>query len=69
MKKKLAIDVRGKKHEWSFIFDGDPKYLDEWRADGLHIDEVVNIIPQWYVDLGFPVKLWCDIQTFFCGGK
>ena len=69
MKNKLAINVRGKRKEWSFIFEGDPKFLEEWRSDGLVIDEVINTIPRWWVDLGFSVKLYCDIQDFFTGGE
>ena len=69
MKRKLAINVRGKRKEWSFIFEGDPKFLEEWRSDGLDIDEVVNMIPQWWVELGLPVKLYCDLEDFFTGGE
>ena len=60
-KKLLAIDVRGKRREWSFLFLGDPKYLDEWRADGLRVDEVVNVIPQKVVNLGL-ARVWCCLQ-------
>jgi hypothetical protein len=64
MKKLLCIDVRGKQHEWSFNFYGDPKYLDEWRQDGLKIDEVVNVIPEWVVNIG-ATKLYCFLQNIF----
>ena len=64
-KRLYALDVRGKKKEWVFPVWVDPKYIEEWRADGLHIDEIVNTIPQWWVDFGLPAKLWCSIQDFF----
>lgn len=67
MKKTYAIDIRGKTKTWVFIVHENPKYIKEWQDDGLHIDEVVNIIPQWYVDLGLPVKLWCAIQDILKG--
>lgn len=63
MKKYYALTVRGKRKEWCFIIDADSKYLNDWREDGLNIGEVVNIIPQWYVNLGLPLKLWCFIQN------
>lgn len=50
-KRQLAITVRGKQHSWSFHFEGDPKYLAEWRDDGLEIDEVHYSIPESIVDL------------------
>lgn len=63
MSQKLyALNIRGKRKEWSFHVWVDPKYLDEWRADGLSLDEIVNTIPQWWVDAGFSVRLWCWLQ-------
>lgn len=29
MKQLLAVNIRGKRRGWSFVFWGDPKYLDE----------------------------------------
>ena len=57
----LAITVRGKRNEWVFRFRGNKKYLNEWRADGLVVDEAVNSIPTWVVDLGL-TKPWCWLQ-------
>lgn len=62
--KLLILSVRGKGHSWSFEFYGDPKYLPEWRADGLEIDEVCNTIPLWVADLGL-VRSWCFLQDLF----
>lgn len=39
MKRQLSITVRGKQHEWTFHFDGNPKHLAEWREDGLIVNE------------------------------
>ncbi len=61
MKKLMEIEVHGKTCKWGFIFEGDPKYLDDWRADGLVVDEVVNIIPEWVADIGM-VRPWCFVQ-------
>ena len=62
MNKVYALDVRGKRHEWVFLICADPKQVEDWRADGLVVDEVVNTVPQWYVDLGLPVKLLVLLQ-------
>jgi len=60
--KQYTLYVRGKYKEWSFTIPGKPEWVKDWREDGLKVDEIVNVIPQWYVDLGLPVKLWCVIQ-------
>jgi len=63
MKRQLAITVRGHLCEWTFHFDGDPKYLQEWREDGLEVFEVYNSIPMW-----LPPSLigaWCFVQDCF----
>jgi hypothetical protein len=62
MKKLYSLYIRGKRKEWEFDVWVDPKYLDEWRDDGIKIDEVVNIIPAWWVGLGFSVTVWCFFQ-------
>lgn len=61
---KLQITVRGSRKTWCFEFDGDPEYLKEWWADGLAIDKVLNIIPQWVVNMGL-IDAWCAVQDFF----
>ena len=41
MKKLLSITVQGISKTWAFNFIGDDKYIDEWRDDGLEIDEII----------------------------
>lgn len=60
--KLLCVHLRGKEHRWSFEFYGDPKYLEEWRADGLEVTEILNTIPKWAVDIGVPVRWWFFAQ-------
>ncbi len=62
MKKLYSLTIRGRHKLWAFDVLVDPRYVLEWRLDGLQIDEVVNIIPEWYVEAGLPVRLWCFIQ-------
>jgi hypothetical protein len=59
--KQMMIEVRGKRKSWSFPFYGDPKYLAEWRADGLEVNEVYNTIPYWVVECGM-ARPWCFVQ-------
>jgi hypothetical protein len=67
MAKKLhAITVRGKQHEWTFNVYVDPKYLPEWRDDGLEIVELGYIIPEWIQDKGYgAMRVWCFLQDCF----
>lgn len=65
MAKKLhSITVRGNNHTWTFHAYLDPQYLDEWREDGLEIDEIQNTVPAWTVDLGLS-GVWCFLQDCF----
>ncbi len=63
-KKLLSITVKGNHHEWSFNFYADPKYIQEWREDGLEIDEICNTIPEWVANFKL-VKQWVFLQDLF----
>lgn len=65
MRRLHNLTIRGKDKTWGFTINVDPKYLPEWRADGLEIDEIVNSVPMWVVELGIPVRLWCFFQDIF----
>ena len=62
--KLMSITVLGSRKTWSFNFYGDPKYLKEWRDDGLEIGEVQNVIPVWIVNIGL-TRAWCFFQDVF----
>jgi hypothetical protein len=65
MAKKLMIaNVRGKQSTWGFSFYGDPKHIEEWRADGLDVIEIANVIPEWIAELGL-TRAWCFAQDVF----
>ena len=64
MKKLLSVEVKGAEKNWSFDFHGDPKHLEEWREDGLEINEIVNTIPMWVVDMGLMAP-WIFFQDLF----
>ena len=56
--------VKGKRHYWTFDFYGDPKYLTEWRADGLDVGVVENTVPVLIAELGL-TRAWCFAQDLF----
>jgi hypothetical protein len=65
MSKKLySLSIRGRQHSWNFHVYVDPKYVPEWRADGIEIDEVCNTIPEWVVNAGL-LRPWCFFQDLF----
>lgn len=57
-----SVEVRGREHVWLFDAYATPENAQEWRDDGLIVNEIVNRIPKWYVDLGLPVRAWCFVQ-------
>lgn len=64
MNKLLAVEIKGKEKNWSFDFYGDPKYLDEWREDGLEVVEICNTIPLWVHSMGL-TSFWIFMQDLF----
>lgn len=62
--KRMMVTVRGNRSRWGFEFYGDPKYLDEWREDGLDVVEIENVIPEWVASYGL-VRPWCVLQDLF----
>jgi len=60
----MSVEVTGASKTWSFLFYGDPKYLEEWRNDGLEVDEIINTIPEWVMDLGL-TRPWIFLQDIF----
>jgi hypothetical protein len=66
MKKLCSLTIKGKTKTWSFNTFVDLKYLDEWREDGIEIDEIENVIPVWVVDMGL-THIWCFLQDVWHG--
>lgn len=60
MKKAFALNVKGIEHEYTFIIHEDEEHLQKWREDGLQIDEVVAIIPEWWISSGHTAQEWID---------
>lgn len=64
MKRLYIVSIKGKTSNWGFPVELDPNHLAEYRADGLQIEELVNIIPLWVVQIG-ATKIWCFFQDIF----
>lgn len=64
MKKLYTLTVKGQDKSWCFEVMIDPKYVEEWRSDGIEIYELVNTIPEWVVAIGM-LKPWCFFQDVF----
>lgn len=64
MKRQYLIEVKGKEKHWSFNFYADDKYVEEWRKDGLEVNELINSIPLWAHRLGL-TKVWFLVQDVF----
>jgi hypothetical protein len=60
--KLYDLHVRGKRDEWEFEILADPRHVDDWRADGLRVDEIVNTVPDWWI---LPVRWWCILQDLY----
>lgn len=42
-----AITIRGRSRAWGFRAEGSASDAEDWRADGLEVCELVNVIPAW----------------------
>jgi hypothetical protein len=61
MKKLYSVEIKGDRHNWSFNTYLEGNYIEDYRADGLEINEIVNIAPSWIVDLGL-LRVWFLLQ-------
>ena len=62
MKQRMCVNVVTKiGRKFGFPFEGDPQYLEDWRAEGLDIDIVENTIPVWAVSFGL-LRPWIAMQ-------
>ena len=60
---RVTVVVRGHRCAWGLPAYIDRATFDEWRADGLDVTEVVNVIPAW-VPSGL-VSGWCALQDLW----
>ena len=65
MKKLMTLHVQGKKHNWTFYFEGDPKDLKAWEEDGLERQLVQNTIPESALLPYWATKTWAVLQDLW----
>jgi hypothetical protein len=63
-KKLFELHVRGERRGWGFDVLADPRHVEDWRADGLEVNEVCNTGPMWVADYGL-ARVWCFLQDLF----
>lgn len=61
MKKAVTLDIRGKQHRWSVDAVMSQRQIDDMRADGVDVGELINTVPEWAVDMGL-LRPWCFVQ-------
>ena len=44
MKKLYSLEIEGKEKEWSFDIVANPKHVEDWRKDGLVVNEIINTV-------------------------
>ena len=52
---KFSIHVQGDRHQWSFDFEADEQYWQDWLEDGLEVYEKIG-----EVEIGKGVADWMN---------
>ena len=60
-KQLMILQIRGKNKLYNFTVRGNNELLEEQRDDGLDINPLVNIVPEWIVNIGL-LHPWCFFQ-------
>lgn len=64
--KQYSLLVRGKYKEWSFPIYAEPQHVRDWQEDGLELDELLYVVPQWVASVGL-TGLWMKIKDIITG--
>jgi hypothetical protein len=62
MKELYLLHIKGKTKEWCIEIEAEQSWVNDWEDDGLVIRHIRNMIPHWWVNMGFSVKTWCFFQ-------
>jgi hypothetical protein len=61
---RATVTVRGSTSKWVFgPFPARRTDIEEWRADGLEVDELINSIPEW-LPSGL-TSAWCRLEDLW----
>lgn len=61
--KLYTVKIKGKSNDYYFHVWLGPEFLDEYREDGIELDEVINTVPAWLPAV--LVKPWVAAQDIF----
>lgn len=61
MKRLYSITIHGKHKTWSHLVWANPEHVADWREDGIEVDEVVAVVPEWVNSIGL-TRPWCWLQ-------
>lgn len=62
-KKMYSLSINGAQKCWGIIVYAEPTHVNDWRADGLELEEIVNTIPMWLP--ACLMRPWCVAQDLF----
>ena len=61
MKHLYTLTVHGTHRTWSHLIWANPEHAEDWRQDGIEVDEVIAIIPETINRMGL-TRPWCWLQ-------
>ena len=52
MTRLYSITIQGDQRTWNHLVWANPEHADEWRQDGIEVDEVLYIVPDLVQSMG-----------------
>jgi hypothetical protein len=61
MTRLYSITIQGTRRTWNHLVWAKPEHAEEWRRDGIEVDEVLYIVPDLVQSMGL-TRPWCWLQ-------
>ena len=61
MTRLYSITIQGTQRTWNHLVWAKPEHAEEWRQDGIEVDEVLYIVPDLIQSMGL-TRPWCWLQ-------
>ena len=61
MTRLYSITIQGTQRTWNHLVWAKPEHAEEWRQDGIEVDEVLYIVPDLIQGMGL-TRPWCWLQ-------
>jgi hypothetical protein len=61
MTRLYSITIQGTQRTWNHLIWANPEHAEEWRQDGIEVDEVLYIVPDLVQSMGL-TRPWCWLQ-------